>query len=101
MTRTLPRRTHEVELIHNWGPPATLPWHGTYVQSVKTCRDCGRERRTFHLYTDENPEDNGRLGDQENEQAERNAIASIRELGNSLEQYIEDLLRDTGFNDLA
>ena len=100
MTSKLPGRTHEFEIIHDWGAPVALPPEVTGTQSVENCLDCGRERRTLHLDTDENDEGEKLLGSPENQETLQNAVASFRQLGDTLEQYVEDLLRDTEFDDL-
>ena len=100
MISKLPGRTHEFEIIHEWGTPVALPWEGSGYLSVQTCRDCGGEKRTFHLVTDEDAEDYRQHDDRGDEEALQYASVSIRQLGNALEHYEKELLRDTGFEDL-
>ena len=100
MTSKIPGRIHEFEIIHDWGDPVTLSSDGTGFQSVKTCLDCGREQRTLHLRTYENGNGDGQHGSWEDEEALQNAAASFRRLGVALEQYVQDLLCDTEFDDL-
>ena len=100
MTNKLPGKTHEFEIIHNWGAPVALSRDGTSTQSVQTCLNCGREQRTLHLDTDENPDGERPLDSPENQEGLKKAAASFQQLADSLEQYAADLLRDTGFDDL-
>ena len=100
MTSKLPSRTHGFEITHEWGEPVALAREGTGCLSINTCLACGCERRTLHLDTDEDAEDDGQHDGRGDEEALQNAAASFRQLGNALEQYVEDMLRDTEFNGL-
>jgi len=95
-----PGRTHEFEIIHNWGDSVVLHRDGTSTQSVRTCLNCGREQRTLHLHTDENAEGGRFLDCQENREALHKAVASFRQLADSMDQYAAELLKDTEFDNL-
>ena len=100
MTSKLPRRTHEFEIIHTWGDPVILHQDGTSTQSVRTCLNCGRQQRYLNLDTAENAEKGSLSENLEDREALQNAVASMRQLSNAIGQYVEDLLKDTGFDDL-
>ena len=100
MTSKLPARTHEFKITHEWGEPVALAREGTGCLSVNTCLDCGCERRTLHLDTDEDAEDDGRHDGRGDEETLQWTAAAFRRLSNSTEKYVNDLLRDTGFDDL-
>ena len=78
-----------------------MPLDGTGTQSVQVCVNCGREQRTLHLDTDENSEGERLLDNTENQEGLRKAATSFRQLADSMDQYVAELLKDTKFDDLG
>lgn len=100
MTSKPPGRTHEFEIIHDWGDPVVLRRNGTSTQSVRTCPNCGRQQRYLDLGTAENAKRGSLLDSPENQEEPEKAATSFRHLADYLKQLVQDLLRDTEFNNL-